>query len=341
MSATPAPPQPDPPSEQFRQLLQFMRDENEAYRKASREEAEAAREVLSDSIKIVAYPVAIAGLFFTLLISFAGWMGLRSWHDMKVTIRAQADDATRAEVRAMRQKIQHRLDDEFQDTKIKSTIQQAARDATTTVARPMIQGEVSRRVSIEQAVIRKSYSAQFENEFNRIRDFRAIVTVAIPPTLSDPGRFSQWGPSVYLKRGKDNISEFGAQQPSTIITSNTNAISEFVHQEDMFAPFKSALLNKRINSLDGINRIAINLRMDEATQPKIDKLLEFLNGVTSIDIQLVLNSVTLHQVHITQAELKVSDEMRKSLASGSYILEVPLDPSFFHNTEAEYKAASR
>lgn len=334
---TPLPPQPDP-SEQFRQLLQFVRTENEAYRQASRQEAEAVRNVLSDSIKIVAYPVAVAGVFFTLLFGLAGWMGLRSWHDMKVAIRAQANQATQAEVKDMRQKIQRRLDDEFQDTKIRSTIQQAARDATTTVARPMIQGEVSRQVLIEQAVIRKSYSAQFENEFNRIRDFRAVVTVAIPPTLSDPGRFSQWGPTVYLKRGNDYISEFGAQQPSTEIASNTNAILEFVHQEDMFAPFKNALLNKRINSLDGINRLAINLTTDAT---KIDKLLEFLNGITSIDIQLVLNSVTLYQVHITQAQLKVSDEMRKSLASGSYTLEIPLDPSFFHNTEAEYKAANK
>jgi hypothetical protein len=334
---TPLPPPPDP-SEQFRQLLEFIRTENEAYRQASRDEAEAARSVLSDSIKIVAYPVAVAGFFFTLLLAFAGWMGLRSWHDMKVNIRAQAEQATRTEVKDMREKIQHRLDDEFQDTKIKSTIQQAARDATTTAARPMIQGEVARQVSIEQAVIRKSYSAQFEDEFNRIQDFRAIVTVAISSALSDPGRFSQWGPSVYLRRGSQNISEFGSQQPATVMSSNTNAISGFVHQEDMFAPFKIALQNKRINSLDGINKLAINL-ITPATKPQIDKLLEFLNAITSIDMRFVLNSVTLHEVHITQAQLKVSDE--NSVAGGSYTLEVPLDPSFFHNTEAEYKAAKK
>jgi hypothetical protein len=67
-----------------------------------------------------------------------------------------------------------------------------------------------------------------------------------------------------------------------------------------------------------------------------------LNGVTAIDVQLVLNSVSLHQVHITQADLKVSDDMQKTLASsGTYTIEIPLDSSFFHNTEAEYKAASK
>lgn len=56
---------------QTRELLQFLRVANDANRTAVRNDAEANRKLLLDTVKIVSIPVAV-------LIAVAAWFGFRS-----------------------------------------------------------------------------------------------------------------------------------------------------------------------------------------------------------------------------------------------------------------------
>lgn len=328
------------PSDNFREIIRFLREENEAYRTASREEAEAARTLLTHSIRIISYPVTAAIAIFAGLLALAGWMGLRSFNEMKTSMRIEAEQATRAEVKRMQQRIDDQLSQEFQDTNIQSLIREAAREATATEAQPLIKTEVSRQVAIEKNAIGAAVSKQLESESNRIRDFRANLRIAVSSTLSNPGRFSNTLPSVYLTRKGSHVAEFGMSKRPTLLSDGTTVLG-FMHQGELYPPFQDALQNKRINTLNGINKLSL-IFVVPSSADELNNLMEFVKGIESVRVELVLNGVPFHQVKIDKSKLTVPTDP-KSLVAGniaSYVVEIELDPSLFRNSEAEYKQAS-
>jgi hypothetical protein len=60
-------------------LLQFLREENEANRRAVREDAEASRGLLKFTVWLVAVPI-------TALIIVVGWFGFKSVNDLRTTV---------------------------------------------------------------------------------------------------------------------------------------------------------------------------------------------------------------------------------------------------------------
>jgi hypothetical protein len=91
--SSPGPPVP-PPNDQTRDLLQFLREENAASLTAVREDAEASRKLLIDTVKLVSIPV-------TALILVAGWFGFKSISDLKGALEAEARKSTQAEIARM------------------------------------------------------------------------------------------------------------------------------------------------------------------------------------------------------------------------------------------------
>jgi hypothetical protein len=137
------PPQPPEPStaDQTRELLQFLRQENEASRTAIRVDAEANRKLLIDTVKFVSIPVGI-------LIVIAGWMGFKSINDLKTTLEAEARQSTQAEITRMQSEIRARLSEQFQTPNLQKTIKDAAVEATKTAAEPLIKSEVAAQVKL-------------------------------------------------------------------------------------------------------------------------------------------------------------------------------------------------
>jgi hypothetical protein len=219
------PPQLSGPSQELRELMQFLREENAAFRSGTREEIEATRSLLTHSIKIVSYPVAVAIAIFGLLLAFISWMGLKSFQDLKKSISTQAEQTTRSEVGRMQNEVRDRLTQEFQRESIQRTIRAAARDATTTEARPLIKSEVSRQVhgavATEQAAVRKIATEQLENEFYWIRNFSVVSTINLSPPVGDVGTFTEFVPTVNLHSKSltfspsPDIAEFSLQRDAT------------------------------------------------------------------------------------------------------------------------------
>ena len=137
------PPQPagTPTADQTRELLQFLRQENEANRTAIRGDAEANRKLLIDTVKLVSIPVGI-------LILIAGWMGFRSINDLKATLEAEARQSTQAEITRMQAEIRTRLGEQFQTPILQKTVRDAAVEATKTAAEPLIKNEVAVQVKL-------------------------------------------------------------------------------------------------------------------------------------------------------------------------------------------------
>jgi hypothetical protein len=141
--------------------LQFLRKENEAARKAVREDSDATRNMLKHALWLVAVPI-------TILISVASFLGWHSVSDLKSSIQAEAKHQTEAEVSRMQVEIRKSLADQFQTEHLQQLVRSAARDETVIAARPLIQKEVASQVSagvqgdrgmIQKAVITSTNSA--------------------------------------------------------------------------------------------------------------------------------------------------------------------------------------
>src|ERR1700675_5064859 len=114
MSTTGQPPQGQPPppptppnADQIRDLLQFLRTENEANRTAVRDDAESNRKLFLDTMKIVSVPLS-------LIILIVAFLGVRSISDAKALIQSEARTETKSEITRMQQEIRSRLDTQFQ-----------------------------------------------------------------------------------------------------------------------------------------------------------------------------------------------------------------------------------
>jgi|ERR1039458_3066821 hypothetical protein len=153
---------PDPPrlDPQTRDLLQFLREENDASRKAARDEADASRGLLRFTVWLVSVPIS-------LMIVTAAFVGWRSLEDIKHTIRSEADHETKAEIARMQGEIRTTLKEQFQTPTIRKTVEDAAIEATKASAGPLIKSEVAAqvraRVEAERPAINAAVTLQTQS----------------------------------------------------------------------------------------------------------------------------------------------------------------------------------
>jgi hypothetical protein len=183
---------PSVPSQQLvvtADMLQFLRDESDKHRQAMRDDGDANRKLLKDSLQLVAIPL-------TVLIAVAGFLGFRSVSDLKQGIQAEAERQTKQEVSKMEGQIRDTLNSQFQSDKLRLLVKEAAKDATTHSAQPLIKSEVSSqvriRVSAEEPTIRenvkKETQAAVQDMNGRIQgivesDVNSKVTSQVQPAL--------------------------------------------------------------------------------------------------------------------------------------------------------------
>jgi competence protein ComGC len=148
MSTTGQPPQGQPPppptppnANEIRDLLQFLRTENEANRTAVRDDAESNRRLFLDTMKIVSVPLSLIILIVTFL-------GIRSISDAKALIQSEARTQTQSEITRMQQEIHTRLDTQFQTPTLQKLVKDAAVEATQKSAEPLIKSEVASQVKL-------------------------------------------------------------------------------------------------------------------------------------------------------------------------------------------------
>lgn len=140
-----------------RDLLKFLREENEAARKAVLDDSEATRRMLRHTLWVVAIPITAA-------IGMVGFLGIRSFSDIRSGIQQEARTQLEAEVRRMQGEIRNTLADQFKAEHLQQLVRTAARDETVTAARPMIKQEVATQVksgvAAERGTIQKAVVAQ-------------------------------------------------------------------------------------------------------------------------------------------------------------------------------------
>src|ERR1700761_9360952 len=155
-------------SESVRQLLTFLREESASARDHVRTQATADRELLTNTIKIVALPL-------TAVVAVVAFLGFKSLSDLKETIQQEAHNETKTEItrlhtetesqiNAMQSEIRQRLNQQFQTDNLRIIVKDAARDQTQTSAKPLILSEVARqvksRVDAEQGNIRNAVTSE-------------------------------------------------------------------------------------------------------------------------------------------------------------------------------------
>jgi len=187
------PPLP-PPNDQTRELLQFLREENAANRTAVREDAEANRRLLLDTVRLISIPAAV-------VIAVAAFFGIRSISDLKETLEAEARRSTQVEINKMQNEIQNRLSDQFKTPALQQMVNDAAASYTKSAADPLIKQEVATqvrtRVDAEKPTIVAAVTEQTKSAVNQmapqineqVRDsVEATVQTHVAPvvqTLSD------------------------------------------------------------------------------------------------------------------------------------------------------------
>ncbi len=126
--------------DQTRELLTFLRDENAANRSALSDDAERNRRLLTDSLKLISYPLAV-------LLAIAGFFGFKSITDLKQTLETEARQSTRSEINRMQEEIRTRLKDQFQTPALQKMVKDEAQNATKQAADPLIKSEVRSEVA--------------------------------------------------------------------------------------------------------------------------------------------------------------------------------------------------
>lgn len=146
-----------------RETFTFLRMESEAARNTLREESKANRDALLGTLKIIAYPLAA-------VIAVAGFLGWRSFSDLKSAIQTEARQETNAEIKQMQTEIHDRLNSQFQTPKLRTMVSDAAREQTGTVLRPLIVKEVgsdvARSVREQQPTIRSAIVTEAHKAVN-------------------------------------------------------------------------------------------------------------------------------------------------------------------------------
>ncbi|MGC2464789.1 MAG: hypothetical protein WA517_06295 [Candidatus Acidiferrum sp.] len=143
-TSAPLPPgQPAPPatpnSNETRELLKFLGEQNEANRKTIRDDAESNRKVFLDIMKIVSIPLS-------LIILVAAFFGIKSISDIKDALQNEARRETQSEISRMQTEIRNRLDEQFKAQALQTMVKEAARESTKAAAEPLIKAEVQAQV---------------------------------------------------------------------------------------------------------------------------------------------------------------------------------------------------
>jgi hypothetical protein len=179
-SHMPSPPTADSHSLD-RELLTFLREESEANRKSLREEADSTRKLFSDTLKIAAIPLS-------LVIAITGFLGWRSFSDLKESIQNEAKQETQAEISRMQQEIRDKLKVQFETPQLKQMVQEAATNQTGQVLRPLIEREVSsnvsRSVKEQQPTIHSTIVSEAHREVDALRpNIESIVNTRVNSTV--------------------------------------------------------------------------------------------------------------------------------------------------------------
>jgi len=161
--------EPNPDSlEPIRDLLTYLRTENISNREYLRDQADADRDLLTKTAKLVAVPLAV-------LIAVVGFLGFKSLSDLKSAIQNEAHSESKAEIarmqtetdaqiKSMQSDIRERLNQQFQSQNLRGIVMEAAKEHTQTTAKPLIQAEVGsqvkRRLDAEQGSIQRAITDQ-------------------------------------------------------------------------------------------------------------------------------------------------------------------------------------
>lgn len=151
---------PIPPSEvpdNTERLLTFLRQETAAQRDALREDAKANRDMLIGATRIIAIPVTAA-------IVLVGWLGWKSFSDLKGQLAASATEQIKTETLRMQSEIRKKLTEEFQTPNIQRTVKESAQDATQKAAAPLIKDAVTREVQVHFVAERPQIHATVVSE---------------------------------------------------------------------------------------------------------------------------------------------------------------------------------
>ena len=153
----PPPSSSETSNKETKELLVFLREENEKNRSTVSDEAEANRKLLLDALKIVSIPLAV-------VIGIAGFLGFKSFSDLKSSLQDEARKEIKAEETQLQADIYQRLSDEFQKPTLQKMITSAAVDSTKAAAKPLIKSEVAQqvrtRVDAERGTISKAVTQE-------------------------------------------------------------------------------------------------------------------------------------------------------------------------------------
>ncbi len=297
----PAPPNPD----QTRDLLQFLREENEANRTAVRDDAEKNRKLLLDTIKI-------ASVAISLIVLVAAFFGLKSISDVKDAIRTEAGRETQSEITRMQGEIRKRLDDQFQTPALQKLIKDAAKEVTEKSAEPLIKSEVAAQVksgvdaqkpAIAAAVAQQTQAAvkQMESEIESIakKSVDTKVSTEVDPVIrkiKDDGDFQL----LITRMDADDAQAFDRLAhlpPSTDPSRQSVAIAALrsvyaAHNSGMFqghqfsSPQTDSQLVAHLTNVDPFSRQAA---LDALTSKKnlslLPRVVEMMIADPSIDVR--------------------------------------------------------
>jgi hypothetical protein len=138
---------PPPPHNDLTEILRFLSEESRKNREAMRQEASAVNELFIRASKIVAIPLAV-------VIALAGIFFYRSLGEMKQEMVNEGKIEAKLEIQKMEKHIDETLEAQFATDKIKTTIQQAAQNATREQAPALIKEVITPEV--KEAVARQS-----------------------------------------------------------------------------------------------------------------------------------------------------------------------------------------
>jgi hypothetical protein len=185
-----------------------LREENAANRSAIRDDAEASRKLLLDTVKFVSFPVG-------LLLLAAGFFGWRTFEDMKHTIESEAQRETKNEIVHMRGEIDNRLTEQFQTPALQETIKEASKTVVVAAVNKQV-GDLAGRMALLQTQITET--GEIANAGARLRiGFRPALDTLVEKTQSSNSYVSQYAKSTITLIGSDYETYFsrGYGSPTT------------------------------------------------------------------------------------------------------------------------------
>jgi hypothetical protein len=176
-------PKTQPPFDATREVLAFLRSENEANRAALREDADKNRKLLTDTIRFTAYPLAA-------IIAVAAFFGWRSLADLKTSIRTEARSETKTEIVRMQGEIREKLQAQFQTPALQKMVREAAEDQTRKAAEPLITSEVEKqvktRVNAEEPTIVAEVTRQTQAAVKQMKpDIDSLVKKTVSVNIQE------------------------------------------------------------------------------------------------------------------------------------------------------------